>query len=508
MDWSSEAIQRLEEHYRITLQDYLRGAEEEALCSAYNLGREAMRDGVGLLQMLSVHQKSLEQALSDPTVQREFEHVRARVSTFLSESLAPFEMVLRGFIDTSNALRHHLSKLQTAEEELAQERRQRSRAERERLARDEFLAALSHELRTPLMIVLGWTRVLGQRLAVFEDEVLKEGIRSLEHNVQMIIRLVNDCLDLERVTEGRIELMRESVEVNRLVRSSVDAVRALTDEKGLGIEIQLSPASLWVSGDRTRLEQVLMNLLTNSIKYTHGGVISICTRALQCEAEIGVTDTGIGIPPELLEDIFSPFRRGTLSDASQSGLGLGLAIARYLVESHGGRIWAESPGPGQGSTFVFRLPLSVAPAGMQISDRETPPPPGRAKNVRVLFIEDSSDARNLMKIELETAGYTVLLAGDGETGLEMAKRESPDIIVSDIKMPGMDGHELVKLIRASPELSSIPAIALSGYGMRRDVELALEAGYNAHICKPPDLEEMVALIDTLVAGNAGEKRGS
>ncbi len=250
-----------------------------------------------------------------------------------------------------------------------------------------------------------------------------------------------------------------------------------------------------------RLEEVILNLVTNAVKYTgKGGQVAITMRDVDHEGEIEVKDTGIGIEPDFLEQIFQPFRQGTVNwYASKSGLGLGLAIAREIVEMHGGRIWAESMGPGCGSSFRLRLPLAPAQVQQQQTKPRQRPASARRQPVRVLFIEDSRDILTLIKTELEQLGYFVLTATDGITGLETAKRELPDVIVSDIKMPGFDGYELIQQLRHTPQLSTTPAIALTGFGMKKDVEKALEAGYNAHLVKPAELDELAALIEKLAS---------
>ncbi len=207
-------------------------------------------------------------------------------------------------------------------------------------------------------------------------------------------------------------------------------------------------------------------------------------------------DTGLGIEPDFLEQIFEPFRQGSLNwYASKSGLGLGLTIARRIVDLHGGRIWAESAGKGRGSLFRLRLPLATGQEQQNKAEHLKRKAIQRNESVRVLFIEDSLDILKLVKTELEGLGYFVMTASDGNTGLEIAKREIPDIIVSDIKMPGFDGYELIKQLRQVPELAKIPAIALTGFGMKEDVDKALEAGYNAHLCKPAELDDLSSLIE-------------
>ncbi|MBI2816597.1 MAG: response regulator [Acidobacteria bacterium] len=376
---------------------------------------------------------------------------------------------------------------------------EKEKAEKASRAREEFVAILSHELRTPLMTILGWSHVLSRESKLLQDPMLGDAVKSLEHNSQHIARLVEDCLDISRISEGKIHLRKELVDVGQIVQAGIDASRALAAAKELTVNARLASA-IGVWGDRMRLEQVVLNLLTNAIKYTDtGGQITVSSRAVNNEAELEVKDTGIGIEPDFLEHIFQPFRQGAGNWYTlKSGLGLGLAIAREIVEMHGGRIWAESAGPGCGSAFHVRLPLALSTEVREkqaIRKRRV----SAGKPLRVLFIEDSRDILNLIKTELEQFGYSVLTASDGRTGLETAKRELPDIIISDIKMPGFDGYELIRQVRQTPQLSATPAIALTGFGMKKDVDKALEAGYSAHLAKPAELDELTALIEKLAA---------
>ncbi len=378
---------------------------------------------------------------------------------------------------------------------------ERDRAEEASRAKDDFLAILSHELRNPLTPIVGWARILKNQPLIMADQLLAEGVRALERNAQNMARLVDDCLDLARISERKVKLENELIDLNQVVRSSVEAVRQLARGKGLKLQVRLSHSDLWLLGDKTRLDQVVTNLLNNAIKYTEsGGSITVRTQRAAEEIELSVEDTGIGIAPEYLQQIFEPFRQGTSAWlTSKAGLGIGLAISRQIVEMHGGRIWAESEGLGRGSRFRVRLPITHARAERQKLKLEQAPGEAKVRHLRLLLIEDSEDILALTKIELERLGYSVLTAADGQSGLELAERELPDVIISDIKMPGLDGYELIRKIREIPELASTPAIALTGFGMKGDVERALAEGYTAHISKPVDANELSALIQRLIA---------
>ncbi len=376
---------------------------------------------------------------------------------------------------------------------------ERDRAERASRSKDEFLAILSHELRNPLMPVIGWTRMLANHRLISQDPVLAEGVRSMERNAKTLGRLVGDCLDLARISEGKIQMERRPVDLSQVILASMDAVRAQADEKALKIECEFPPESILVLGDATRLEQVVMNLLINAVKYTDaGGQIQVTCRALDTAAEIQVRDTGIGIHPAFLEYIFEPFRRGSGSWLThQSGLGLGLSIAQRIVEMHGGKVWAESKGVDQGSAFFVRLPMAAVVVNDGTRELIHAPDPDDTGNLKILLIEDSEDILFLLRIELETMGHTVLTASDGSHGLALAHSHHPDLIISDIKMPGLNGYELIREIRASQDLKEIPAIALTGFGAQADFDRAVAAGFNACISKPAEPHEISALIRKL-----------
>ncbi len=380
----------------------------------------------------------------------------------------------------------------------------REQAEQSNRAKDEFLAVLSHELRNPLTPVMGWARIFKNHPEVAADPVLREGSQSLERNAAQIARLVDDCLDLARISQGKIHMDREQLDLNKVLAGSAEAVRETAIEKGLSVSCELSASPLWVFGDRIRLQQVFTNLLVNAAKYTdHGGTITVRSRLDAREAEVEVRDTGCGIDPADLEKIFEPFRQAERSLSASSGLGLGLAISRQIVELHSGRIWAESRGPSQGSSFFLRIPLSE-PTVPPTTGPFRPPPPGFAseeppRKLRILVVEDARDVLMLMKIQLESLGHTVLLAADGLQGVQQACKDRPDLILSDLKMPRADGYELIRQIRQIPETAGIPAIALTGMGMRGDAARAKEAGFDACVVKPVETRELLKWIQTLTA---------
>ena len=368
-------------------------------------------------------------------------------------------------------------------------------------AKDDFLGILGHEVRNPLVPILGWARKLKKDPAVAANPLLSQGVDTLERNARNILRLADDCLDLVRISERKVALNRELLDLNHLVQSSIEALRLSAQEKGLRVVTNLAPCSLRILGDRSRLEQVMSNLLINAIKYTEaGGLISVSCSRDNDDAAIEVKDTGIGIAAEFLEQVFQPFRRGTREWlTSEAGLGLGLAIAHKIITMHGGAIWAESPGLGGGCTFHFRLPMASAEIQAPAAGVPAPSHPSQAGAACILLIDDQQDVADLMKMELDALGYRVLTATDGHTGLEMAMRDFPDVIISDIKMPRMDGYELIQSLRRTPRLASVPVIALTGLGTKKHVTAALAAGYDAHLNKPVEVSELSDLIQSLLA---------
>ena len=376
---------------------------------------------------------------------------------------------------------------------------QRDKAERASRAKDEFVAILGHELRNPLTPVVGWTRILKNHTLISSDPVLAEGVRAMEKNAITLARLVGDCTDMAKVSEGKIQIERAFVNLNQIVTASVDAIREMAAERGIKLTAELAPEPVPVLGDAMRLEQVIMNLLINAVKYTNGGgLISIRTVVLDKDTSVEVRDTGIGIDRAFLEQIFEPFRQGTSSWlTSRSGLGLGLAIARRIVELHGGRVWAESLGLGCGSTFCIRLPLAARVEEEPHTEAPAVRSAGKQNGVRILLIEDSEDILFLMKAELETMGHTVITAINGQLGIEAAQAHRPDLIVSDVKMPVVDGYQLMRTLRGIAELRATPSIALTGFGSKADIERAIAAGFDACLSKPAKPEDISLLIRQL-----------
>lgn len=400
-----------------------------------------------------------------------------------------------------------------AEEErtrlLASERAARMEAERLNRTKDEFLATLSHELRTPLNAILGWSQLLGQD--ALEGEELKQGIETIERNARAQARIIEDLLDMSRIIAGKVRLEIQEVSLDKTVEAAIESVRLAATAKEIQLDKHVHELPAHVSGDPDRLQQIVWNLLSNAIKFTpRHGRVSVSVRQVQSSVEIEVRDNGPGIPPEMLPHLFERFWQANASVARpHGGLGLGLAIAKHLVELHGGTISAESPGGGQGATFRVLLPIAMVRAPLEETTYaraerlrvETLHPVQRLslRGVRVLVVDDDDDGRDLLKRILRENGAEVESAASGEDALVLLERDPPDVLISDIGMPGLDGYALMRRVRAlSRERGGcVPAVALTAFARNDDRRQAVEAGYQAHLAKPVEVSELVTLITQL-----------
>ena len=350
-----------------------------------------------------------------------------------------------------------------------------------------------------------------------DAEVRRDGLAIIERNTRAQVQLIEDLLDVSRITSGKLRLDVRPVDLAGVIRGALDAVHPTADARGVRLESVLDPRAGPVPGDPNRLQQVFWNLLSNALKFTpRGGKVQTRLERVHSHVEITVADTGQGIAPEFLPHVFERFRQADSSSTrTHQGLGLGLAIVRHLVELHGGSIRADSPGPGQGATFVVQLPLLVVhaetpPAGAKatggrepdrtdpmVTSRVTlptaatdpsPAPPGELAGVRVLAIDDDADARHLLARVLGRQGAEVRLAGSVAEGFATLGRERPDVVLCDIEMPGEDGYSFIKRLRARPtgEGGGLPAVALTAYARGEDRTRALLAGFDLHLSKPVD----------------------
>ncbi|MGK4008675.1 ATP-binding protein [Sorangium sp. So ce1036] len=360
--------------------------------------------------------------------------------------------------------------------------------------KDEFIAMLSHELRNPLAPITTGLELLRMNMSDRGERDDQQILAILERQVKTIVRLVDDLLDVSRITRGKIALKRERLEVGAVVEAAVESARPLLQQRGHELSVSVEPA-VFVHGDRVRLEQVVVNLLNNAIKYTNpGGRVSLACEAKGGEAWLQVVDTGVGIPAELLPHVFEPFMqaRRTL-DRSQGGLGVGLTLVKRLAELHGGRVEARSAGAGEGTAISVWLPLAGAAEEAPAPRRSEAPSAGGAA-LRVLLVDDNVDAADGLRRILKLHGHTVAMAHDGPAAIEEARAGRPDLILLDIGLPGMDGYEVVRRLRAAPELQHAYIAAVSGYGQDQDRRRSREAGFDAHLTKPVASDQLLELV--------------
>jgi len=372
------------------------------------------------------------------------------------------------------------------------ERRGRIDAEVANRAKDEFLAMLGHELRNPLAPTLHALEVL--RVKGEEAAARTWATEMLERQARHMARLVDDLLDISRITRGKIDLRPEPVELAQVVRRAVESCRLMIEDRRHALSLALPPEPLWIEVDPARMEQVLSNLLHNAAKYTPpGGRIAVAAERRGSEAAVTVTDDGAGIPPEMLGRIFDLFHQVDPSIArSQGGLGIGLTLVRRLVEMHGGSVEARSDGVGKGSAFTLRLPLASGPPA------EAPRPPAVVRAAgeprRVLVVEDNVDSATALAELLRLWRHEVRVAHDGLAGVAEARAFAPDLVLLDIGLPGMDGYEVALALRADPAFAATRLVALTSYGQERDQLRSREVGIDRHVTKPIDLAELKALL--------------
>jgi signal transduction histidine kinase/CheY-like chemotaxis protein len=396
-----------------------------------------------------------------------------------------------------------LAQIQERDSELE---RARDEAEAGNRAKDEFLAVVSHELRTPLTPILSWTRLLGG--GKLDGAATRRALESIERNVKSQAQLVEDLLDVSRIIAGKVRLDLQQVELGPLIEGAVDSTRPAADAKGIRVQVLLDPRAGAVAGDPQRLQQVLWNLLSNAIKFTpKGGRVQVQLKRVNSHVEVSVSDTGQGIKPEFLPHVFDRFRQADSSSKRvHGGLGLGLAIVRHIVELHGGRARAESAGEGQGATFTVELPLSlirtaVTPARVHPTSEGALAfaPTTTLAAVRILVVDDEPDTLETLQHVLEACGAEVRTAVSAQEALAILAEWRPDLLVSDIGMPGEDGYELIRKVRAlAPDQGGqIPALALTAYARVEDRLRVLGAGFQMHVAKPIEPAELVAVVGSL-----------
>lgn len=387
-------------------------------------------------------------------------------------------------------------------------------AEQANRLKDEFLATASHELRTPLTAVVGWSRLL--RTGKLDAENSARALEAIERNANLQTKLIDDLLDVSRIITGKLTLDRDPTEMAHVISDAVNTVRPAADAKNITIETSFDADAEPVLGDANRLQQVVWNLLSNAVKFTpKNGRIEVALRRVDSHIEISVHDSGEGINQEFLPYVFDRFRQADgKTTRSHSGLGLGLAIVRQLVELHGGTVNAHSDGPGRGAIFTLKLPalsshsrpgiktaadaldLSKAIVGKELSIERSP----RLEGVRVLVVDDDFETRQMLDAVLSQCHAEVITAASAAEALEELKRQKPDVLVSDLGMPEQDGYELIRKVRemeSRDTRSATPALALTAYAKAEDRVRALADGYQVHLSKPVEPAEFVLVVANL-----------
>ncbi len=383
----------------------------------------------------------------------------------------------RGYADGGRAVRF----IGTVHDVTAEKRAADALTEADR-RKDEFLATLAHELRNPLAPLRNGLQIL--RASGPRGPAADFALDTMDRQLRHMVRLINDLLDVSRVSRGVVDLKRERTDLAAVVRGAVEGCGSAADALGRTLAVDLPAAPVWVDGDPARLTQAVTNLLDNAIKYTDaGGRIGVTVCEAGGTARVAVRDSGIGIPADALPRVFDLFRQVDPSlSRSRGGLGVGLTLARRLVELHGGTVTGHSDGLGHGSEFVMKLPLNAGPTP------EPPPPPPAASTParRVLVIEDNRDGAETLRMLLELDGHEVAVAFDGPAGVSAARHFGPDVVVCDIGLPGLSGYDVARALRADPATAAARLVCVSGYGQAEDRRKAREAGFDETLVKPID----------------------
>jgi PAS domain S-box-containing protein len=361
--------------------------------------------------------------------------------------------------------------------------------------KDEFLAVLAHELRNPLAPLLNGLQILRQPAAAPQSQAHARDM--MERQLRHLARLVDDLLDVSRISRGKVQLRCERIDLARHARTAAEDRRPVLERAGLALVVETPETPVWVTGDPTRLAQIVNNLLDNSAKFSDGGrkvTVRVTAGAARRQAALSVRDEGVGIEPEMLPRLFNVFAQADRSlDRTRGGLGLGLALVKGLAELHGGEVEAFSEGPGKGAEFTVRLPLAEEPAALA-PKAEAPRRSGERH--RILVVEDSKDAAESLRLLLELLGHEVRVAYTGPQGVAAAKVWRPDIVLCDIGLPGLDGYGVARELRLNPTTARARLLALTGYGQDEDRRRSREAGFDYHLVKPADPEELQRLLAT------------
>ncbi len=385
---------------------------------------------------------------------------------------------------------------------LEAERTARMAAQRVNVLKDEFLATLSHELRTPLSAILGWAQLLS--MGKLEASDYRDAGRVIERNARTQKQLIDDLLDMSRIISGKLRLDIQRVSPADVVEAAIETILPSADARQIRIEKILDASAGPIAGDPARLQQAIWNLLSNAVKFTpKEGRIQVLLQRVESHLEITVADTGEGIDPDFLPHLFERFRQADAGTTRRhGGLGLGLSLVKQIVELHGGGVRAMSGGPGKGSTFVINLPVLILHSSHQDESRihSTSSPSVREhelvdlSNLKILVVDDEPDARELVRRLLVECGAMVKTVESAAAALSQLDIETPDVLVSDIGMPEVDGYEFLRRVRSSENAARIPAVALTAFARSEDRTRALRAGYIAHVAKPVEPAELLATV--------------
>lgn len=383
------------------------------------------------------------------------------------------------------------------EQLLSREHELRQTAEEANRLKDEFLAIMSHELRNPLNVILGYAELLLRADEIKGLDHLRRMADAVKRNAVAQSKLIRDLLDLSRLRSGKLELNRETVSPVASIENAIETVRMDAESKGIDIEVKAPDDLLFVRADPVRLEQIIWNLLNNSVKFTpRGGRITVRLEEAPDEIVLTVSDNGQGIDSSFLPHIFEIFRQADSGTSrAQSGMGIGLAVVQQLVELHGGSVSAHSEGAGKGATFTIRLPRSMQTKSAPSVAVELGI--GTLHGMNVLVVDDSEDTTEMLQHLLEIGGAKVDVATSGFEALQLAREKRFDVVLSDISMPGMDGFEFLSKLRELPGKADLPAIALTGFGRPEDVQRASAEGFYGHLTKPFDIEALGQLLQKL-----------
>ena len=391
-------------------------------------------------------------------------------------------------------IRDQLNSLQAADTALRESATERENADRRK---DEFLATLAHELRNPLAPIRTGLQALAHPGG---DGAAGTVIRAImERQLSQMVRLIDDLLDVSRISSGKVVLQRTRVDLRAIAELAIEASQPFIAAGQHDFKADLPDGPVWVDGDALRLSQVIINLLNNAAKYTaEGGRVRLILSTDQAGARVCVQDNGAGIPPEMLDEVFDMFTQVNRTlDRSQGGLGIGLSLVRRLTEMHGGEVTADSPGLDHGSTFTVRLPLMDAAQPPAASDESAQCEPAKRPRLRILINDDIADVADVLKMLLDLEGFETLVAYSGQSALESAGEFRPDVVICDIGLPEMDGHEIARRLRGDPKVATATLIALTGWGAEGELRRTRESGFDFHLVKPVDANALLDLLSQI-----------